>query len=395
MNILIDLIDTQGMYKGSGVYIRKVFISLMKYVDNNSSYDDIRFICTYDFNKKVLYDDWSIEKLSNNHRITLVDINGTTFADICKLYDVKTIFLGFGQQICDYDFSGVNARIICVLHDIFSLEFENTKLDKYIYLDKPQFWPIRLILKRWIKAKLNIKETAIKVNRYKAHIDLFEKNPNYQIVTVSNFSYYSLQNLLPFPKEKIHVLWSPEKEICISETIENQDLKNLILSRKKYLLLVSGNRELKNPHRAIDAFLRYKRNNPQCDLLLLTIGYKESKGNDHIVLPYLSDSDIEYAYMNCYALIYPTYFEGFGYPPLEVMKYKKPVLSSNVCSMPEVLENAPIWFSPFYTTDIYKAIDTLISSNYNDLCKKSFDQYLKVHKRQEEDLEKMIHLILK
>ena len=46
------------------------------------------------------------------------------------------------------------------------------------------------------------------------------------------------------------------------------------------------------------------------------------------ILGYQSQNDLERLYAGAYALIYPTLNEGFGYPPLEAMKYSVPVVSS-------------------------------------------------------------------
>ena len=392
--ILVDLIDTQDVYKGSGIYIRKVFLSLLRYVDENRIGFDVHFICTYDSRKKILYPDFEVKKLESNPRITLVDISKTTFVEICDRYSVNTVFLGFGQQIYYYNFIGVKSKVICVLHDIFDLEYEDTKLDAYIKLNKSFFKRCKSFIGEFLRILYRIIKKGRKHHSYKSHIDFFKENTNYTIVTVSSYSYHSLLHYLPFPKEKILVLWSPEKELPELKPIENVSLKKLIDSGARYILLVSANRELKNPVKTIKVFLNYKMNNPQEDLLLLTIGFGKSLSNDHIDLPYLNDVDIEYAYKFCYALIYPSFFEGFGYPPLEVMKYGKPVLSSNVCSMPEILGNSPIWFSPFYSTDIYKALFTLMNSDYDQLCKRAFEQYLVVSKRQKEDLDSLVKLIL-
>ena len=115
----------------------------------------------------------------------------------------------------------------------------------------------------------------------------------------------------------------------------------------------------------------------------------------HYALPYLSASDLINAYKKCYALLFPSMFEGFGYPPIEAMKYGKPVLASNVASIPEVCGESAIYFSPFYVTDIYKALLQLKDSNYQEYCKKSIERYNKVTIKQKSDLIQLLNFILK
>lgn len=87
--------------------------------------------------------------------------------------------------------------------------------------------------------------------------------------------------------------------------------------------------------------------------------------------------------------------EGFGYPPVEAMKFGRPVLSSNVCSMPEILGDAPIYFSPFYETDIYRTLRIISDKNVSEeLSLKSSKRFEMVQQRQNDDLEKLLNLIL-
>lgn len=392
--ILIDLIVTQDVFNGCGVYITKVFTTLLKAVETQQAYKDVHFVCTYDFNKKVLYPEFAIEKLSANPRITVVDISKTSFPAICKEYAVDTLFLGFGQQLYFYNFTGISCRTICVLHDIYDLELRDTKLDVLINHDKSLSKKLRVLYKNVRFYLANPFFYQNRKNPYQAHINYFKANPDYAIVTVSEYSYHSILHFLPFDKAKMHVLWSPEKVCPDPGPVENDKLKDLIRDQVKYLLMVSANRELKNPGKAIEGFLLYEQQHPQDELYLVTIGYGRSVSERHIDLPFLSNTDIEHAYQHCYALLYPSLFEGFGYPPLEVMKYSKPVLSSNVCSMPEILKDAPIWFSPFYTTDISKAIHTLMQADYLNLCRRSYERYLEANQKQTKDLDQLVHLIL-
>ena len=177
-----------------------------------------------------------------------------------------------------------------------------------------------------------------------------------------------------------------------AEFSENERLRSLITEGKKYYLLVSADRVAKNAKKALAAFQKYVKIFPNS--YIVTIGYKRELYENHIDLPILSDCDLLQAYVNCYALVYPSYFEGFGYPPVEAMKCGKPVLSSNVCSMPEVLGDAPIYFSPIYESAIFGAFCQLTDDNYQYYSEKSKMQYLKVCEKQEQDLEELVNIIL-
>ena len=50
------------------------------------------------------------------------------------------------------------------------------------------------------------------------------------------------------------------------------------------------------------------------DMYAVTVGYGKTLFKNHIDLPFLNDIDLREAYKNCYALLYPSLFEGFGYP---------------------------------------------------------------------------------
>jgi len=64
------------------------------------------------------------------------------------------------------------------------------------------------------------------------------------------------------------------------------------------------------------------------------------------VLGYVDDEELKWLYQNCFCLIYPSLFEGFGLPVLEAMTLGAPVITSNVSSIPEVVGSAGIMVNP-------------------------------------------------
>lgn len=112
-----------------------------------------------------------------------------------------------------------------------------------------------------------------------------------------------------------------------------------------------------------------------------------------IALGYVSNSDMENLYQKAWALIYASYTEGFGYPPIESLKYSVPVITSNVCSMPEILSNAVLYFSPFYENDLFFKIVQL-HKEYQYYQSLSYEQYTKIRKKQEIDFAKLMSCII-
>lgn len=62
---------------------------------------------------------------------------------------------------------------------------------------------------------------------------------------------------------------------------------------------------------------------------------------DHVIMTgYVTDEELIWLYRNCFANLYPSFFEGFGLPVLEAMQFGAPTLASCTTSIPEVLGDA-------------------------------------------------------
>jgi glycosyltransferase involved in cell wall biosynthesis len=72
-------------------------------------------------------------------------------------------------------------------------------------------------------------------------------------------------------------------------------------------------------------------------------------GNQVRLLGYMHDPSLACLYSLCTALVWPTWFEGFGLPPLEAMACGAPVVTSAVTSLPEVVGEAGILLDPHDT----------------------------------------------
>ena len=89
---------------------------------------------------------------------------------------------------------------------------------------------------------------------------------------------------------------------------------------------------------------------------------QQSGVSESVVLTgYVPDSDLAALYSGALCFVYPSYFEGFGLPPLEAMKCGAPVIVGNRTSLPEVVGNAALQVDPFDPSSIAAAIQAIIS----------------------------------
>ena len=71
---------------------------------------------------------------------------------------------------------------------------------------------------------------------------------------------------------------------------------------------------------------------------------EQSWVSDSVILTgYVPESDLPALYSGAICFVYPSYFEGFGLPPLEAMKCGAPVIVGNKTSLPEVVGDAAFW----------------------------------------------------
>lgn len=384
MNILFDQTMAQAkFYTGAAEYAQSVFTQILSAM---KAYPNVKLFSLYSSVHEFRYETLCPDRLKEHDRVISVDYHGKTLKQVIKENKIDLLFVTCAQWFCVLplgDLSGLGCKVVVVIHDLCDEELQSSKIEYTHYMEHPwQF--MRNCLSR-IKGKM--KSVLVKSHKELMR-KLIEENDT-DIITVSDYSKNSIEYFYPSYSEKIHVYYSPMK-VCPEgkSEIDNETLRNIIKEGKKYFLLLSANRITKNGERMLNAFRRYVENTDY-DALIVTTGCQKSLFKQHVALPYLSSSDVDNAFRHCHALLYPSLFEGFGYPPVEAMRFDKPVLSSNVCSMPEILEDAPIYFSPIYESNMYKALLRFTKSDYSTLQKQVREQYKKIAERQQMDLQKL------
>ncbi len=144
----------------------------------------------------------------------------------------------------------------------------------------------------------------------------------------------------------------------------NQTLKKYNLEEKKFILTVGKLEPRKNLERLIQSFSLLKQN----DIELVIAGPKgwgETSNIQHLTshikfLGYVPDQELYSLYSSCLFFIFPSIWEGFGYPIIEAMKCEAPIACSNTSSIKEIAGNAALLFDPFNNESIYQSINALI-----------------------------------
>jgi glycosyltransferase involved in cell wall biosynthesis len=106
---------------------------------------------------------------------------------------------------------------------------------------------------------------------------------------------------------------------------------------------------------------------------------------------YVEERVLEDLYANAFVFVYPSLNEGFGYPPLEAMRYGIPVIASPFSSISEVLEEAALYFNPFSVEEIMSRMLLMMDEQrYQQYAAKGRKKFEQISSRQKEDLDALI-----
>jgi len=197
-----------------------------------------------------------------------------------------------------------------------------------------------------------------------------------RIATVSEFSKNDIIKTYNINTQKIDVVYNgPNENFKPVTTEKSTEIKNKYTSGNNYFLFIGTLHPRKNLARLFQAFNDFKTQS-NSDFKLLIVGKKmwwtseietmfnELKHNNDIVFAgRVNDQELYDITASAYALTYVPIFEGFGIPLVEAMSCGVPVITSNVTSMPEVVENAGILVDPFSIEAISNAMIKLTSDN--------------------------------
>jgi len=180
-----------------------------------------------------------------------------------------------------------------------------------------------------------------------------------RVVTVSEFTKADIIEHYKIPAQKISVIsGAARNEFLPLSWFEREEVKEGFADGREYFLFTGGIHPRKNLMNLLKAFSLFKKWQ-QSNMKLLVAGrmawdyedvltkLKSYRYRDDVVLlGYLPDNQLAKITAAAYALVYPSFFEGFGLPIIEAMQCEVPVITSNTSSMPETGGDAALYADP-------------------------------------------------
>jgi glycosyltransferase involved in cell wall biosynthesis len=185
------------------------------------------------------------------------------------------------------------------------------------------------------------------------------------IVCVSESSRRDLLHFYNVASDKTHVVYHGFSPLPLPEG----DAPNRI---EPYLLYVGSRAGYKNFGLLLEAF---SRSGLAGDYRLLAVGggsftpAEEERitslklSGSVTVVPKADDTTLARAYRDAALFIYPSLYEGFGFPPLEAMSLGCPVLVNRTSSLPEVCGDAAFYFDAADADDLSRCLTSTLADD--------------------------------
>jgi glycosyltransferase involved in cell wall biosynthesis len=185
------------------------------------------------------------------------------------------------------------------------------------------------------------------------------------VATVSRFSAMELRKYVGNPRSNIEIIYEGGEHILASPA-DPAILKRLDIVGRPYILAVGNRTANKNFLGVVQAANLLTGT----DIKVVAAGGSNSRvfagtnldGPNLILAGYVTDAELRALYEGALCFVYPSFYEGFGLPPLEAMHCGCPVVVSNRASLPEVCGKAAAYCNPDDPADIARQLRRVLES---------------------------------
>lgn len=219
--------------------------------------------------------------------------------------------------------------------------------------------------------------------------DILEKTK--KIIAVSQSTSKDLKQIFNVNRQKIKVIYHGVDERFFKKNTLSKikQVKNKYKIKSDYLFSLSNFSPRKNITRVVFAYERLRRKisslkgNDLPEYQLVLGGSKRdpnfkkikqvvelSKYKKDIIIPgYTEASDLNALFEGASLFMFPSLYEGFGFPIIEAMAKGVPVITSNTSSMKEIASQAAVIVDPYNVSEITTAAYNLLTN------KKLYDKF--------------------
>ncbi len=300
----------------------------------------------------------------------------------CILHPASTPFDSISENLAKLWFEQVSFPGVC--------RRQGLELAHVPYFASPLFptTPTVVTVHDLIPMLLPVYRSSIWVRLYTLLVAVAAKRAD-MVLTDSEASKWDIVRLLDIPAERVRVIYLAADDIYQPVL----DRHRLAETRRKYglpesyLLYLGGFDQRKNVPTLLRAFAQLAKDSGIRDsrleigesrVSLVVAGRLLEKGSDFFPDPrpivqelgieervvftgWVAEEDKPALYSGARALVFPSFYEGFGLPPLEALACGTPVIASNRGSLPEIVGDGGLLVEPDDVEGLATAMEKLLN----------------------------------